>query len=202
MAPVFLGHGASGGPETMAPWIEALRAHGLDARPLTLPRRRAEEAVPALVGQVPAAGRLIVGGHSFGGRVASLAAAGPLAGRVRAVVCLSYPLHAPGRHDAWSARTAHWPSIACPVLLLSGESDPFARLDLLREAVRRLPAGTLVTYPGLGHGLKPVMDDAVARIVAFLRAAGATGPAAATGPAGPAAATGPAGPASAPPGDR
>lgn len=157
----------------MAPWIDALRARGFDARALTLPRRRAEEAVPAVVGQVPSDEPFVVGGHSFGGRVASLAAAGPLAGRVRGLVCLSYPLHPPGRQDAATARAAHWPSIACPVLLLSGESDPFARLDLLRAAVRSLPDATLVTYPGVGHGLRPVIDDAVSRIVAFLEAVAA-----------------------------
>src|SRR5213596_2756142 len=48
--------------------------------------------------------------------------------------------------------------IACPVLLLSGESDPFARLELLRASVRLLPQAELVTFPGVGHGLLPVVD--------------------------------------------
>ena len=43
-------------------------------------------------------------------------------------------------------RTSHWPTIRVPVLLLSGESDPFARIDLLRLAVtERLPEAELVT---------------------------------------------------------
>jgi predicted alpha/beta-hydrolase family hydrolase len=159
----------------MRPWIDGLRARGFDARALTLPRRRAEDAVPALVDQVPRDGRLVVGGHSYGGRVASLAAAGPLGGRAVALVCLSYPLHAPGRPDTWRARTERWPSIGCPVLLLSGESDPFARLDLLREAVELLPSATLVTYPRVGHGLRPVMDDALGRVASFLDAVGVGG---------------------------
>jgi predicted alpha/beta-hydrolase family hydrolase len=170
--PVFLGHGASGGPETMAPWIDGLRARGFDARALDLPRRRAEDAVPALVAQVPADGALVLGGHSYGGRVASLAAAGPLGARVRALVCLSYPLHRPGAPETWQVRTAHWPTIECPVLLLSGESDPFARIDLLRGAVALLPAATLVTYPTVGHGLRPVIDDALDRVGTFLDALG------------------------------
>jgi pimeloyl-ACP methyl ester carboxylesterase len=64
---------------------------------------------------------------------------------------------------------AHWPAIRCPVLLLSGGSDPFARLDLLRAAVPQLggPA-ELVTYPRLGHTLKPVLDDVLDRTAAFL----------------------------------
>src|SRR5205814_758062 len=39
--------------------------------------------------------------------------------------------------------------IECPVLLLSGESDPFAQVDLLRSSVRLLRRGQLVTFPGV-----------------------------------------------------
>jgi uncharacterized protein len=109
----------------------------------------------------------VVGGHSFGGRVASLAAAeegAPYA----ALVLFSYPLHPPGAPDRTDARIAHWPAIHCPVLLLSGESDPFARIELLRTVVSRLPDAELVTYPGLGHTLKPVLDDALDRVARFL----------------------------------
>lgn len=81
---------------------------------------------------------------------------------------LSYPLHAPGRSEAWEARTAHWGSIRCPVLLLSGESDPFATLSLLRRAVEQLPDARLVTYPRVGHGLAPVLDEALDEVAAFL----------------------------------
>ena len=63
---------------------------------------------------------------------------------------------------------AHWPAIPCPALLLSGESDPFARIDLLRAAMAGLPNGELVTYPRLGHGLKPVLEDVLDRTAAFI----------------------------------
>ena len=56
-----------------------------------------------------------------------------------ALVLFSYPLHPPGRPERTEARIAHWPAIRCPVLLLSGESDPFARIELLRAAVPTLP---------------------------------------------------------------
>lgn len=152
----------------MAPFVKGLQARGVDAAAIDLPRRRAEDAVPAFHGVVPSAPDVVVGGHSYGGRVASLAAAEPDA-PFAALILFSYPLHAPGGHDRAAARVAHWPRIRCPVLLLSGESDPFARIDLLRAAVPTLPDATLVTYPRLGHGLRPVLDDALDRVAAFLR---------------------------------
>lgn len=159
----------------MAAWVDGLRAAGFDARAVDLPRGRAERAVGAFLaamGEVPAhAERVVAGGHSFGGRVAALAAAARFeeGSAVAALVLLSYPLHRPGDPAAWRERTAHWPRLRCPVLLLSGEADPFARLPLLREAVAQLPQARLITYPRIGHGLLAVRDDALERIVAFLR---------------------------------
>jgi uncharacterized protein len=164
---IFLGHGASGTAASMASFVDGLRARGVDARAIDLPRRKAEDALPAFHAAVPAAADIAVGGHSFGGRVASLAAAEPGA-PYAALVCFSYPLHPPGGPERTEARIAHWPAITCPVLLLSGESDPFARIDLLRAAVQRLARGELVTYPRLGHTLKPVLDDVLDRVATFL----------------------------------
>ena len=151
----------------MAPFVEGLRARGVDASAIELPKRKAEDALPAFHGVVPSALDVAVGGHSYGGRVASLAAAEPDA-PYAALVCFSYPLHPPGGPERTDARIAHWPAIRCPVLLLSGESDPFARIDLLRASVGRLAHGELVTYPRLGHTLKPVLDDVLDRVAAFL----------------------------------
>ena len=164
---LFLGHGASGTAASMAPFVEGLRARGVDASAIELPRRKAEDALPAFHTVVPFAADVAVGGHSYGGRVASLAAAEPDAPYL-ALVCFSYPLHPPGGPERTDARIAHFPDIRCPVLLLSGESDPFARIDLLRASVKRLPNAELVTYPRLGHTLKPVLDDALDRVAAFL----------------------------------
>ena len=113
------------------------------------------------------ANRLALGGRSYGGRMCSLAVAEglPAAG----LVLLSYPLHPPGSPERATDRTDHWPQIDCPVLLLSGESDPFAKIDLLRTAVGLLPNAELVTYPRLGHTLKPVLEDVLDRVAAFLR---------------------------------
>ena len=168
----YLGHGASGTAASMAPFVAGLRARGLDAVAIDLPRRKAEDAVPAFNAVVPLVPDVAVGGHSYGGRVASLAAAEPGA-PYAGLVLFSYPLHPPGSPERTDARISHWPAIRCPVLLLSGESDPFARIELLRIAVGLLERAELVTYPRLGHTLKPVLDDALDRAAAFLEGLGA-----------------------------
>ena len=170
---VILGHGASGNAASMAPFVDGLRARGIEALAVDLPKRKAEDVVPRWLELAPPGPDVVVGGHSFGGRVASLAAAaaasGPrgAAGGYRGLVCFSYPLHRPGGPEL-GPRVAHLPAIACPALFLSGESDPFARIDLLREAMALLPHGELVTYPRLGHGVKPVLDDVLDRTAAFI----------------------------------
>lgn len=150
----------------MKPYLDELTRRGLKARPLRLPRGSAERATRPLREQVGEyLARSVIGGHSFGGRVASLVAAeSPPAG----LVLLSYPLHRPGHPE--ELRIEHWPEIACPVLVLSGDRDQFARVELLREAVRRLPHAELHIYPGLRHGLTAVAGDVGERIAEFVGA--------------------------------
>jgi uncharacterized protein len=175
---IYLAHGASGSIETMRPWVAALRRRDVDARAVGLPRGTAERALPVYRSLIEAEARttgddlatsVVIGGHSLGARVASMIAAEQ---PVRGLVLLSYPLHRPGHPE--QLRVEHWPRIGCPVLLLSGESDPFARLEVLREQVRVLPDAELATYPGVGHGLSPVLEAAADRIAQFMaRLAGA-----------------------------
>jgi predicted alpha/beta-hydrolase family hydrolase len=164
---VYLAPGASGGPDSIAPFVRGLEASGLSARAVDLPRGTAERALPVYRAAAPAGDATVVGGQSFGGRVASLLAAEV---EMAGLILICYPLHAPGAHDRWDARTEHWPRIHCPVLLLSGDRDPFARIALLRGAVERLPNAELHVYPGVGHGLHSVLNDAVGRIARFVRA--------------------------------
>jgi hypothetical protein len=181
MVHIYLAPGASGNAATLEPWLAGLRVRGFEADGVTLPRGRAEAAVGRYLAQVADEPGVVVGGQSFGGRVASMAVAavgdaagGDGGGAVQrhpfaGLVCLSYPLHRPGAPETAAARTAHWPAILVPALLLSGTSDPFAREDLLRSMVPGLARGRLVTYPRLGHSLLPVREAALDVVAAFLR---------------------------------
>jgi predicted alpha/beta-hydrolase family hydrolase len=171
---IVLAHGASGSAASMQPHVDGLRRRGIDALAIDLPVRKAETALGAYRSaaglDLPDAPPTVIGGHSYGGRVASLVAADADVDADVAVglVLMSYPLHRPGE-PAWEDRTSHWPGIRVPVLLLSGESDPFARTDLLRHAVEaRLADAELVTYPRLGHTLRPVLEDVLDRIALFV----------------------------------
>jgi predicted alpha/beta-hydrolase family hydrolase len=94
--------------------------------------------------------RLLLGGRSFGGRMCSMAVAEglPAAG----LVLLSYPLHPPGKPER--LRVEHFPAVHVPVLLVSGDRDPFGSPDELAEHVAAIPGPvTRVTLPG-AHDLK------------------------------------------------
>jgi hypothetical protein len=83
---------------------------------------------------------LVVGGRSFGGRVASLAVAAGL--EAAGLALLSYPLHPPGKPD--QLRVEHFGAIDVPVLLVAGDKDPFGRPDEMAEHVTDL-AGPVTT---------------------------------------------------------
>ena len=98
-----------------------------------------------------APGKIILGGHSYGGRQSSmLVAEDPSA--ADAVLLLSYPLHPPRRPD--QMRTAHLPELRTPSLFVHGTRDPFGSIDELQEAIGVIPAPvTLKTIEGAGHDL-------------------------------------------------
>jgi len=146
----------------MEPYVSGLAERGIAAIAIELPRRGrsvvpAEKAVDSFREQVRPGDA--AGGHSYGGRVAGLLAAASAGGPMTsgdapvALVLFSYPLHPPGKPDAWDARTEHWASIACPVLLMVGDADPFVRPEMLERAVKRLRQVELVIVPGGRHGL-------------------------------------------------
>ena len=153
---VFLGHGASGTAASMKPYLVGFKRRGIEAAAVDLPRGGAEKAVPVFIKASGRGREVIGGGQSFGGRVASMAAVEAGFG---GLVLFSYPLHRPGFPD--QLRTEHWPQIKCPVLFLSGDRDPFAKIELLKTKVKLIKGARLEIFKGQGHGLLAVLDDAL-----------------------------------------
>lgn len=82
------------------------------------------QIVHRLAAEAPPGQRLLIGGKSMGGRVASLVADELYRdGRIAGLVCLGYPFHPPNRPS--ELRTAHLADLACPTLIVQGERDPF-----------------------------------------------------------------------------
>lgn len=91
------------------------------------PPPRAElltEEYRAAIRALDAGPRLIIGGKSMGGRVASMVADEErAAGRIAGLLCLGYPFHPPGKPD--SLRTAHLEKLRTPALICQGTRDIF-----------------------------------------------------------------------------
>src|SRR3954454_14466110 len=92
-----------------------------------------------------------LGGHSYGGRQASmLARADP--GVANALLLLSYPLHPPQRPDVM--RTAHLPDLHTPSVFVHGTADGFGSIEEMKAALQQIPARTrLLPISGAGHEL-------------------------------------------------
>ncbi len=98
-----------------------------------------------------AGGPLIAGGHSYGGRLTSMAVA-EQPGLVSELTLFSYPLHPPGKPDR--LRTEHFAAITMPTVFTHGTSDPFGSIAELRRAVALINAPTeIVEVTGAGHSL-------------------------------------------------
>jgi predicted alpha/beta-hydrolase family hydrolase len=149
---VVLGHGAGGNRHTpmLVALASALERSGRAALLYNFPyaERRLRRPDPpsvleAAAREAAAAGaagsgarRVVHGGRSMGGRIASqvVAAGEPAAG----LVFLGYPLHPPGQPD--KRRDAHLPRIEAPMLFVQGTRDAFARPELLEALLGRLGA--------------------------------------------------------------
>ena len=91
-------------------------------------------------------------GKSYGGRMASMAAA-ESAITPTGLVYLGYPLHPPG--DPLKARVAHLPSVAPPQLFVEGTNDPFVDPhSQLEDAVASCQDATLHWIEGGGHSFE------------------------------------------------
>ncbi len=93
--------------------------------------------------------RIVIGGKSMGGRMASLVADELSIGHL---LCFGYPFHPPGKPE--KLRTEHLETLQTPTLIYQGERDPFGS----REEVDRYPLSTRIqiTWASDGnHDLKP-----------------------------------------------
>ena len=166
---LVLTHGAGGNAQAplLVALATALEARGLTVHRYDLPFRQARPKGPPSPGgaardreglrhaveamRARVSGRVFLGGQSYGGRQASLLAAGE-PGLVDALLLLSYPLHPPGRHG--ELRTAHFPELRTPALFAHGSADPFGTLDELEAARTLIPARTArLAIEGAGHDL-------------------------------------------------
>jgi predicted alpha/beta-hydrolase family hydrolase len=92
-----------------------------------------------------------LGGHSYGGRQASMLAAEDAA-VAPGLLLLSYPLHPPGKRE--ELRTAHFPALQAPTLFVQGSNDGFGSLQEMEAALQLIPAPKrLLPVPGSGHDL-------------------------------------------------
>ena len=95
--------------------------------------------------------RLFVGGHSYGGRQASMLCADE-PDLARGLLLLSYPLHPPRKPQ--QLRTQHFFHLQTPALFVQGTRDPFGSLQEIEQALKLIPAKTkLLPVEGTGHDL-------------------------------------------------
>ncbi len=113
-------------------------------------RQGVREAVAALRTLAP--GRIVAGGHSYGGRQTAMAAA-EQSGLADALLLFSYPLYPPGRPQ--QKRTTFFGDWRIPALFVHGTNDAFGAPEELREAAAAIPARTdVLVVEGAGHDLK------------------------------------------------
>ena len=106
---------------------------------------------------------LFLGGHSYGGRQATMLCASE-PGLVEALLLLSYPLHPPARPT--ELRTQHFPELQTPALFVHGSRDGFGSLSEMESALKLIPARTqLVPIEGAGHDLKVKSGDLPGKVL-------------------------------------
>jgi uncharacterized protein len=166
---LILTHGA--GSNCNAPLLvavsEAFAENGYAVLRCDLPFRQERRSGPPLPGNAErdraglrnavatlrksSSGRISLGGHSYGGRQATiLCAAEP--DLVSGLLLLSYPLHPPRKPE--QLRIQHLPNLGTPSLFVHGTRDPFGRIEEMDKALTLIPAKTeLMTVEGAGHDL-------------------------------------------------
>jgi len=167
---ILLGHGA--GADQLSGFMRmvaaGLAARGLDAMTFNFLYKEKGKSVPDPKAKLESCYRavidaaikhkklkdnkLVIGGKSMGGRIASQVA-GAEGERVSGLVFLGYPLHPPGRPD--KMRDEHLPEVKAPMLFCQGSRDAFGTEDEIKAIIRkhRLPA-TLYSIESGDHSFK------------------------------------------------
>jgi predicted alpha/beta-hydrolase family hydrolase len=172
-----LTHGAGGTYATpsLVAYAEAMAARGTQVVRFNLPYvevgkktpgpQARDEACWRGIAELlrPHAARLLLGGRSYGGRMASHVVADGVA--CAGLVLLAYPLHPPGKPER--LRAEHLERIMAPILFLQGTRDPFADPTLLARTLAQLPGATRHRLEGGDHGHK-VAGRSVANVAAEL----------------------------------
>jgi uncharacterized protein len=113
-------------------------------------------------------GPLIAGGHSYGGRITSMAVAdNELTADM--LTLFSYPVHPPGKPE--KPRTEHLPRITVPTVFTHGSSDPFGTINEVQAAAKLISGPTdIVEIAGARHDLgSKTLDVAKLAVDAALR---------------------------------
>jgi uncharacterized protein len=192
-ATVVLAHGAGAGMDTpfMNAMAERLAEAGLRVVRFEFPymqkkradgKRRPPDRPPVLEAAWAeliarlGAERVVIGGKSMGGRIASIVAddAG-----VAGLVCLGYPFHPPGSPD--KLRIAHLERLRTPALIVQGTRDPFGKPDEVEcyplsksIHVHWIDDGDHSFKPRARSGRTPAqnLDEAASAVGAFVRSLG------------------------------
>src|SRR6185503_1879888 len=149
---ILLGHGA--GADQLSGFMRmvaaGLAARGLDAMTFNFLYKEKGKSVPdpkaklescyravidaAIKHKKLKGNKLVIGGKSMGGRIASQVAAAE-GERVAGLVFLGYPLHPPGRPD--KMRDEHLPEVKAPMLFCQGSRDAFGTEDEIKAIIRK-----------------------------------------------------------------
>jgi predicted alpha/beta-hydrolase family hydrolase len=178
VAEALVGSGADlGGVRVLRfnfPYMAARELDGRKRPPDRQPKLLAayQEAIAAALKQGAVAERLIIGGKSMGGRIASMLAQEM---GVAGLVCLGYPFHPPGRPA--KLRTEHLKTLTVPTLICQGERDAFGGRDEVAEFALSnaielcwLPDGDHSFRPRKksGHTAEENLQRAIRGVVSFM----------------------------------
>lgn len=167
---LLLGHGAGANQTSgfMVRFAEGLAARGIDVVTFNFLYTELGRGAPDRKDKLEAcyraaiaaatnhrklkANRLMIGGKSMGGRIASQVAAQGVEG-LAGLVFLGYPLHPPGKPE--QLRIEHLPQVHAPMLFVQGARDPFGTTDDLQPIIKRLKRrATLYAIDGGDHSFK------------------------------------------------